>query len=93
MYWWKRINFDLRGSYKTRCNAAVVAFNTGKPISHISYNLVTKPWEIAAQLENNKKVSVSNTKKRSTQRYVKRAVADRDYGLQTDKLDATSAEI
>ena len=51
----KRTNFGLRGSYETRCNAAVVAFNTGKPISNISYILGTKPGEIAVQFENKKK--------------------------------------
>lgn len=52
----KRVNFGLRGSYKTRCNAAVVAFNTHEPISRLSYILGTKPGEIAVQLENIKKV-------------------------------------
>ncbi|EFN65585.1 hypothetical protein EAG_15609 [Camponotus floridanus] len=27
----KRVNYGLRGSYETRCNAAAVTFNTGKP--------------------------------------------------------------
>jgi len=62
----KRINFSLRGSYESRCNAAVVAFNTGKSISHLSYILETKPGEIPSQLENEKKISARNTKKRST---------------------------
>ncbi|XP_070151996.1 LOW QUALITY PROTEIN: uncharacterized protein [Polyergus mexicanus] len=89
----KRINFGLRGSYETCCNAAVVTFNIGKPISHLSYVLGTKPAEIATQLETNKKISVRNTPKRLTQRNIKRAVADRDYGPQADKPDATSAEV
>lgn len=51
----KRINFGLRGSYETRCNAAVVAFNSAEPISRLSYALGTEPGEIATQLESNKK--------------------------------------
>lgn len=92
----KRVNFGLRGSYETRCNAAVVAFNTNEPISRLSYILGTKPGEIAVELENNKKISVQavrSTKKRSTRKNIKRAIADRDYGPQADKPDATSAEI
>lgn len=92
----KRINFGLRGSYETRCNAAVVAFNTHEPVSRLSYALGTKPGEIAAQLENDKKLSaqaVHSTKKRSTQLNVKRTLADKDYGPQADKPDATSAEM
>jgi len=48
----KKINFGLRGSYKARCNAAVVAFNTGRPISHLSYTLGTKPGKVAVELEH-----------------------------------------
>ncbi|XP_071579401.1 uncharacterized protein [Temnothorax nylanderi] len=92
----KRINFGLRGSYEARCNAAVVAFNTNEPISRLSYVLGTKPGEIAEQLENKKKrhaQAARGTKKRSTQQNKKRAVADKDYGPQADKPDATSAEM
>lgn len=100
MYRWKKINFGLRGSYQTRCNAAVVSFNTSEPISRLCNVLEKKPGEITVQFESNKKISAQNTrsmKKRSMQqnvkRVVKRAVADRDYGPQADKPDATPAEI
>lgn len=86
----KRINFGLRGSYETRCNAAVVGFNTGKSISHLSYALGTKPGEIAVELENKKKLSVQTacaTKKKPMQQ--KHAVTDKDHGPQADKPDAT----
>lgn len=75
----KRINFGLRGSYETRCNAAVVAFNTGNAISYLSYALGTKPGQIVANLENTKKRYVRKMKKRSVQCNMKRAVRDRDY--------------
>lgn len=90
----KRVNYGLRGSYETRCNAAAVTFNTGKPISHLSNVLGTKLGEIAVHLEDKKKISAHDMRKRSTpQRYVKRAIGDKDYGPQADKPDATSAEI
>lgn len=45
-------------------------------------------------LEDKKKISAYDMRKRSTpQRYVKRAIGDKDYGPQADKPDATSAEI
>lgn len=89
----KRVNFGLRGSYETRCNAAVVSFNTGKPISYLSYTLGTQPGEVAVELETGREISKHNTKKQSTKRNVKRAVTDRDYGPQADKPDATSDEM
>jgi len=53
----KRINFGLRGSYETRCNAAVVAFNSGEAISRLSDILISKPGEIALNLEKKKKAA------------------------------------
>jgi len=92
----KRINFGLRGSYETRCNAAVVAFNSGEAISRLSDILGSKPGEIAVDLEKKKKSNAQTanvTKKRSIRHYGKRAVTDKDYGPQAEKPDATLAEI
>jgi len=55
----KRINFGVRGSYQTRCTAAV-AYNTGEPISRLRYTLGTKLGEIAVKLENKIKSKCTN---------------------------------
>jgi hypothetical protein len=63
----KRINFGLRGSYETRCNAAAVAFNTGEPINRLSYTLGMKSRKVAVKLENEKKMQKSHTVQRKNQ--------------------------
>lgn len=92
----KRINYGLRGSYEARCNAAVVAFNTGNAISRLSEALNTKPGINAVYLETAKKTKAEQScgkKKRPTSYYVKRATADKDYGPQSKKPDADPTEM
>lgn len=91
----KRINFGLRGSYQTRCYAAVVAFNTSEPISCLSNILGTKPGKIAVEFENKKRHAQTayGTKKRSMVWKVKYTTTDKDYGPQAEKPDAPSAEM
>ncbi|KYN13627.1 hypothetical protein ALC57_14179 [Trachymyrmex cornetzi] len=91
----KRINFGLRGSYQTRCYAAVVTFNTGKPISCLSNILKTKPGKVAVEFENKKRHAqiAYGTKKRSVIRKVKYTTTDKDYSPQAEKPDAPPAEM
>lgn len=93
----KRINYGLRGSYEARCNAAVVAFNTGEAISRLSNALGVKAGENAINLEEENKAAkekICNKEKRK-QSYtcVKNASADKDYGPQAEKPDAEPAEM
>lgn len=91
----KRVNYGLRGSYEARCNAAVVAFNTGNPISSLSEYLQTKPGENAVNLEEMKKAEKAQScdKKKARTYKVRHITTDKDYGPQAEKPDADPTEI
>lgn len=87
----KRINFSLKGSYQTRCNAAVVSFNSHKVLSSVYKTVVGKsPKGSIAILEKRrlKKRQLSQKYLRKKRRLIFNATGqDADYGDHCEKPD------
>lgn len=93
----KRINFGLRGSYETRCNAAVLAFNTHSPISKLAETLEKHPGEIAIKVHETRKhkydmAVIKNTDIRKKKR-AKSMTIDKDYGPTASRPDVDIEEL
>lgn len=93
----KRVNYGLRGSYEARCNATVVAFNTGEPITRLCDALGVQAGENTINLEEENKKEKEKLrgkdKRRRSYLSIKNVSTDKDYGPQAEKPDAKSAEI
>ncbi|KAL4104090.1 hypothetical protein QTP88_019403 [Uroleucon formosanum] len=78
----KRVNYSLRGSYKTRCNATVISYNYGPDYLHRLHKNATKisPGRFTKKyIEIKKKKRICETRRQKKRKTVS-ACPDKDYG-------------
>ncbi|CAH2083550.1 unnamed protein product [Euphydryas editha] len=92
----KRVNFSLKNSYTTRCYAAVVSFNTGKPqytfyksICHASPGKSLKSLEARRYVKNTREVMARRGSARKKLSY---NPVDAHYGNECQRPDMDAAD-
>lgn len=100
----KRINFACRGSYKTRCEAAVTSYNTKGELHRYVHKAMVEesPGSYTKKFVRKRKEGISNRKRKldftSAENQKKRRVSsleagpDKDYGPEAQKPDMTPEE-
>lgn len=89
----KRINYALRNSYALRCYAAVVAFNTGTPITVLYKKVTAKSPSLAVKkFEMRKRKKNSGKKIWKPKRRIDFSSENADYGEICQKPDMTPDE-
>lgn len=92
----KRINFSLRHGYQSRCNAAVVSFNTKKPLHTLQKSILGySPRSKVKKLEEARQKRNASVKR---QKYKKNRIScnrstDNHYGENCAKPDLDSEEL
>ncbi|KAF9409839.1 hypothetical protein HW555_010917 [Spodoptera exigua] len=92
----KRINFSLRRGYESRCDAAVVAFNTKRPLSTLHRSILgTSPRAAVKRLEEKRhkqRMRKSTMKGRTLFWNRPEKVTDKNYGENCQKPDMSAAD-
>ncbi|XP_063389242.1 uncharacterized protein LOC134675024 [Cydia fagiglandana] len=86
----KRVNFSLKDSYKARCYAAVVAFNTGKAQCTLYKTLLSKSPGVTLKRLERKRHAVNELRTEKPKRYRKRILfsqTDGQYGQECQRPD------
>jgi hypothetical protein len=91
----KRINYVQKGSYKTRCTAAVVTYNTRTPFYKLHKKVVssspgtyTKTYEMSSKRKAERKFDARKIKPRARRSLVLGSIENSiDYGPQAQKPD------
>ncbi|XP_049705378.2 uncharacterized protein LOC126056452 [Helicoverpa armigera] len=86
----KRVNFSLKRAYKARCEAAVVAFNTKKPLYNLQKSMLGRsPSTKVKSLETRRanRCKKINNKKKSKRRLFPKSNLDRHYGENCQRPD------
>ncbi|CAH2087980.1 unnamed protein product [Euphydryas editha] len=92
----KRINFSLRQGYEARYNAAVVSFNTKRPLSTLHRTILGKSPR--SQIKKIEGIRIKRQGKRSKclrkgrRLFPKTKECDKDYGENCQKPDMTTLE-
>lgn len=91
----KRINFSLRRGYDARCNAAVVSFNTKRPLTTLHRAILGRsPRSLVKKLEEKRSKQRQRASKYCNRKCRKLFLKtkDKDYGENCEKPDMTSLE-
>ncbi|KAH9637625.1 hypothetical protein HF086_007339 [Spodoptera exigua] len=92
----KRINFSLRRGYESRCDAAVVAFNTKRPLSTLHRSILgISPRAAVKRLEEKRhkqRMRKSTMKGRTLFWNRPEKVTDKNYGENCQKPDMSAAD-
>ncbi|KOB67837.1 hypothetical protein OBRU01_19203 [Operophtera brumata] len=92
----KRINFSLRQTYQTRCNAAVVSFNTRKPVYTLQKNILGFSPKCKSKLLEERRLRkniLCNKYARRKIRFSSKAATDKHYGESCQKPDLATEEM
>lgn len=92
----KRVNFSIKDSYATRCYAAVVAFNTGKPQYTLYKSTINKsPGKSLKLLEvrrNAKNCREVKTRAKLSRKKLNYAQVDKHYGVACVRPDMSTED-